>query len=185
MNTFHKKLIDHYEGFWNSKGELISFNKGPIHELPEYFSIMRIAPTKDRNIWIYSNVGMSWKILEKAKIELFLLSPYKDDSIIELLTVICHYHHTGPGLNWLHTINFGRPWLSDSLCCYGLLSLPYLYGPKLENFGYQNTQIRCLWLLPITKQEVEFRKKHGTDELEKLFEDKKLDYLNPHRESIV
>jgi len=45
--------------------------------------------------------------------------------------------------------------------------------------------VRFLWLVPVTKEEVEFKKRNGLEALENEFEKKTLDYVNPLRESVV
>lgn len=65
-------------------------------------------------------------------IELHIKSPVQSTSLVELLTVVAHYHCTATSLGVGHTVNFGRSWLPDSLCSYGLVSLPYLDGSPLE-----------------------------------------------------
>jgi hypothetical protein len=115
-------------------------------------------------------------------LELHLFSPIQSDSLVELLAATAHYHLTGEYLGLNHTVNFGRPWLPGSLCDHGLISLPYLDGPALEWLICANIKVRFLWLIPITKAEVEFKKRHGIETLESIFETKKFDYLNPTRE---
>ncbi len=65
-----------------------------------------------------------------------------------------------------HTVNFGRSWLPGSRCTFGLISLPYMYGPILEEFKFGNSTTRCLWLIPLTQQEIEFKRKYGPETLE-------------------
>jgi hypothetical protein len=123
--------------------------------------------------------------LEGDNLELHLFSPYETDDHLELLTVVAHYHRTGARLGVAHTVNFGRPWLPGSNCDHGLISLPYLDGPRLENCSIGGDDVRFLWLLPVTSREVEFAKKHGLDALERRFESAPLDYLDAKRESVV
>jgi hypothetical protein len=118
-------------------------------------------------------------------IECFLLSPVPDVSQVELLTVIAWYHTTTARLGNGHTVNFGRLWMPDSDCDHGLLSLPYLHGPKLEYFHLPNWQTRVLWLIPITKLERDFKARNGLDALEVRFESAGFDYSNPHRSSVI
>jgi len=116
-------------------------------------------------------------------LELHLFSPMRTESHIELLTVIAHYHLTGEYLDVGHTVNFGRPWLPESRCDHGLISLPYLDGPKLEWLDWAGNKIRFLWLVPISAAEVEYKKLHGLEALEARFEECRFDYLNPLRKS--
>lgn len=95
------------------------------------------------------------------------------------------YHVTGASLGLGHTVSFGRPWLPGSLCDHGLLSLPYLDGPDLEHLHAGGVHARCLWLIPITCQERDFKKEHGLEALEREFDRPGFDYLDPGRQSVV
>jgi hypothetical protein len=118
-------------------------------------------------------------------IELHLFSPIKSEAHVELLTAVAHYHLTGEYLGLGHTVNFGRPWLPESECDHGLVSLPYLDGPNLEWLNIEGRAIRFLWLIPITKAEVKFKRTQGLEALEEIFEATSFDYLDPLRKSVV
>lgn len=122
-----------------------------------------------------------------APVDLHMFSAVQNDSILELLTIAAYYHSTENRLSLNHTVNFGRPWQGTSVCSYGLISLPYLDGPKLEtlNSGNGNKTIACYWLIPITLQEREYKIKYGIDALEEKFEQKGFNYLDPERGSVV
>ncbi len=121
---------------------------------------------------------------DENSIELHLFSNKRDESIIELLTTVAYYHKNSNKLNLWHTVNFGRGWQDNSLCEYGLISLPYLHGPYLENMYLDHKKEKCVkfyWLIPITKAEVEYKKEFGMEALEHLFEEHSFNYLNPNR----
>lgn len=103
--------------------------------------------------------------------------------IVELLTVVAHYHRNGHRLGLGHTVNFGEPWLPGSACTRGLISLPYLDGEALE--WLDEPRVRFLWLIPVTDDEVAFKAEHGLDALEERFEAAAFDYLDPLRASVV
>jgi hypothetical protein len=42
-----------------------------------------------------------------------------------------------------------------------------------------------LWLIPVTKNEIEYKKKNGIEKLEELFENKKFNFLDKYRESVI
>jgi hypothetical protein len=77
--------------------------------------------------------------------------------------------------------------MSGSRCEYGLICLPYLDGPALETLGCnaKASDVRFLWLLPITKEEVSYKKAYGLESLEDRFQQAKLNYLDPMRASVV
>ena len=158
------------------------WNAGPVQELGPEFRVLQFAPRKDRDMWTYATVGMSSPTVVPA-VELHLFTSQADESQVELLTVIAHYHRTGARLDCDHTVNFGRPWQVGSTCEFGLLSLPYLDGPKLENLQIGDLPFRCLWLIPMTRAERDFKKQNGLAALEERWEAKQFNYLDPKRAS--
>ncbi len=182
--TYHTQLKLHYENFWQNEGEIKCFENEPESKSFKDFGVL-VLPPRERDFWTYATVGMGCDITDKRSVELHLFSPRKSDWLIELLTIVAHYHRTGPGLNMFHSVNFGVSWLDNSLCTHGLLSLPYLDGEKLEEFYYNEKLTTCLWLIPITKSEVEFKKENGIDALEELYEEHDFDYLDINRKSVV
>jgi Suppressor of fused protein (SUFU) len=184
MNSYLKEIKSHYEGAWSNIGTFRKWNLGPIHELPVNFSVLEFEPTTTRDLWTYATCGMS-KSEDKNQIELHIFSPTQDKSLVELLTVISHYHNTSSPLDLNHTLNFGRPWLPDSLCEHGLISLPYLDGPQLETLTINNSCIYFFWLIPITYQEVSYKRENGIEALEVEFEKHNFNYANPYRKSVV
>jgi len=81
-------------------------------------------------------------------------------------------------------VNFGKSWIEDSPCQHGLISLPYLDGPSLENLQLDGAFVRFLWIVPITGEELEFKKASGLEALESRFEKAEFNYLNPYRPSV-
>ena len=122
---------------------------------------------------------------DSRPVEIHLHSPTSSDDHVELLTTIAHYHRTAIRLGHGHTVNFERPWLPGSQCQFGLISLPYLDGPKLEWLEAGSKRIRFLWLIPITEAEKDYKKAEGLEALEKKFEEASFNYLDPERESVV
>jgi len=173
----------HYQTNWHEFSEH-HFNKGPIYELLPEFCVLKFQPGKKRNSWIYATCGMSENKNEQ-RLELFILSAVENDFLIELLTVIAHYYADGNNLGLGHTINFGCPWYDGSLCDHGLISLPYLDGPSLEWLEIGGRKIQFLWLIPITKDELEYKKVNGLESLEDLFEEASFNYSDPLRQSVV
>jgi len=184
MTTRAQAVVHHYESVWQAVQSLDRLQGGRIHELPDDFCVATIAPFGQRHAWTYATVGMS-QFGDRLPIELHLLSPEPTDDHIELLTVVAHYHRTGARLGLGHTVNFGRPWMPHSRCDHGLISLPYLDGPRVENLQIGSASVRCLWLVPITRDEREFVRTTGVDALEERFEMTAFNYLDPRRPSVV
>jgi hypothetical protein len=184
MSAYLEQIAEHYADVWGRKGEVRRWLQGPVYELPEGFHVLVFAPTPERRMWTYATCGMS-QPGDARPLETHLFAPHDSESLVELLTVVAHYHRTGAPLGLGHTVNFGRPWLDDSHCEYGLLSLPYLDGPPLEWLELGDVRIQFLWLIPITRQERDYKKQHGLEKLEELFERQHFDYLDPKRPSVV
>lgn len=178
------KIRSHYENQWKSVPDVLRYDKGPVHDFPDEFCILRFKPRENRKMWTYATCGMS--IFSRSKsIELHIFSKEREDSLVELLYLVAHFQLSGGGLGLWHSVNFGRPWLGESKCSYGLVSLPYLDGPSLENLNDGSSVAKFYWLLPVTRDEVEFKKSEGVDSLERIFEEKKLNYLDENRSSVV
>lgn len=176
----------HYATQWRTNPVVKTWNTGPIGELPPGFCVLEFAPTQARQMWTYATCCMSQRS-DPRRVELHLFSPIQTDVHVELLTVVAHYHRTGMMLDLGHTVNFGRPWLDQSACEFGFISLPYLDGPKIEQLHLQdgNSVVNCLWLIPITEAERDFKMSFGIELLERRFEESRFDYLNPSRPSVV
>ena len=183
---YQDSIIRHYENNWNTSPKIYYWDKGPSNELPYDFRVLEFSPNKERKMWTYATCCMSQKH-DKEMIELHIFSAKQDDTLIELLTAIAHYHRTSSHLGLNHSVNFGRPWQDNSKCEYGFISLPYMDGPKLENLKIEENHsfLKCYWLIPITKAEVEYKKEYGVAALENLFEEKKFNYLDSKRLSVV
>ena len=176
-------IKEHYRAHWHDFSEH-NLNKGPIQEVLPEFCVLRFQPHEKRNSWIYASCGMSGYDCEQG-LELFILAPTENDFLIELITAVAHYYASGNNLGYGHTVNFGCPWYEGSLCDHGLISLPYLDGPSLEWLETKERRIRFLWIVPITKDEVEYIQAEGLDSLENLFEENDFNYIDPLRKSLV
>ncbi|MFD9901615.1 suppressor of fused domain protein [Mesorhizobium sp. NPDC059025] len=178
------KIRSHYEDNWRSAADLLTHDRGPVRDFPKEFGILRFEPRDNRRMWTYATCGMSLFPNTKG-LELHIFSEKREDSLIELLYVVAHFQLSERELGLWHSVNFGRPWLGDSKCSYGLISLPYLDGPSLENLNDGASLAKFYWLLPVTRDEIEFKKREGVDSLERVFEEKKVNYLDENRNSVV
>lgn len=186
VTTEHRdQIVAHYRANWGSEGQKLRFPRGPIQDLPADFCVLKFKPSGSRQMWTYATCCMSQRA-DNEPIELHMFSPYESDDVVELLTAVAHYHRTGHNLGLGHTVNFGRPWISDSLCDHGFVSLPYLDGPKLEVLLIDGKRVGSFyWLIPVTKAEVEYTKANGVEALEAKFDEAKFNYLDPNRAAVV
>lgn len=174
----------HYRSHWNAMAETSAYAAGPVDQLPPGFTVLRFPPQGEQAMWTYATRGMSLPD-DATPIELHVFSAHETQEIDELLFMTAHFHRTSARLGLAHTVNFGRPWVAGSTCDHGLVSLPYLDGPDLEDLVVQDRTIKCYWLIPITRAEREFKVRHGLEALESEFERTSFDYLDPRRKSVV
>ena len=185
-NTEHRaRIAAHYRANWGTAGHQIDFVRGPIYQLPPDFGVLEFVPTQRRRMWTYATCCMSQPD-DRVPLELHMFSLDRNKEIVEVLVATAHYHGTGETLDLGHTVNFGRSWIEGSKCDFGLVSLPYLDGPKLEKLNVDGEQLAAFyWLVPVTKSEVEFKKHNGVEALEAKLEGAAFNYLDPHRKPVV
>jgi len=179
------QLEQHYQNYFGQAGRKKVLDKGPREKSHPDFYVLEIAPNKRHGVFTYCTVGMSADRIDDNLIELFAFSPKIDAELVELMTYCASYHRTGLPLNIHHTVNIGQSWLDNSVCDHGFISLPYLDGQDLELFNFEGNEIHCYWLIPITKEERDYKVENGCEALEQLFEEKSLDYINPNRKCLV
>ena len=183
--TYTEKLREHYETFFGAPGNRLAPKHGPIEKLFYDFYVLEFPVNKRHKMICYCTVGMSADRIDNNLIELIIYSPRIDDSILELLTVIASYHRNKLPLNIHHTVNIGQPWIDNSKCDHGFISLPYIEGDTFELFNLDDQTTHCYWFIPITEKERDFQLEKGCEALEQLFEDSQFDYLNPNRLSLI
>lgn len=175
--------LAHYERCWGKVDRLETLERGPMPRLAPRFGVAVFAPREGRALWTYATMGMS--SLSSGMLEAHMFSKCGSSEITEVLTMVAHFHMTASGLGLHHTVNFGRPWIGGSECDHGLLSLPYLDGPTLEEQDSPSGLVRHLWLIPITRSELSFKKSCGVEALEDRFELSQFDFADPGRAAVV
>jgi hypothetical protein len=158
----------------------LTFNRGPIHQLPDDFCVFEFAPENGRTAWAYLSCGMSFD--EAEPIEIFLLSPRQAPELVELFYAIAHFHLTAERLGEGHTINFGVPWLDHSICDHGFLST---METNFEWLQQGEERVHYLWLIPITKAERDYKIAHGIEALDAKLDEHDVDCTDPLRKSSV
>lgn len=184
VKNYPLAIAAHYTKTWGEPFAVHHFKKGPMHVHCPDFAILEFAPSVGQAYLIYATSGMS--LIGRSSIELHLFSATQDESLVELLTAIAYYnatteHQIGVG----HTLYFGRSWQQKSQCTYGLVSLPYMDGPSVEDFKDENKVVKCYWLIPITPEEQMYKVNNGVEALELALESANFNYINPERKSVV
>jgi hypothetical protein len=122
---------------------------------------------------------------DKEAVELHLYSPREADGHVELLVATAHFHRNRDRLGLWHTVNFGRPWLDQSACDHGFISLPYLDGPQFEISHTPLGPVNFYWLIPVYPEEVAYKARQGVEALEQALEKQPFNYLDPSRPSVA
>lgn len=183
--NYNDKLLNHYIATWGHRFQIFKWGQGPMREFDESFSVIKFTPTKSRKFWIYGTCGMAGR-LDVNPMELHIFSFIEDDSLLELLTAVSYYHKRSVNLHLNDTVNFGRSWQGSSNCSFGFISLPYIDGRNLEIFKiFDNADVHCYWLVPITQDELNYKQMHGIENLEEKFEAHQFNYLDPNRSSVL
>lgn len=182
-------IEQHLRSFWpDREAHALTWDIGPVEELPRGFHIWRIAPKEPGESWVYVTSGASTiSIGQDYAVEFLLVSPIDDLLNLETLAVVTSYQAaTSTKVDLNATLNLGRPWLPGSQCSHLLVSLPYIHGPKLEWLEQKGKRpIRFLWLLPITESEKTFAVENGIEAIESRFEDAAIIPDDPCRGSVV
>ena len=187
MNDRAAVIAAHYQSIWGAAPSHCNWPDLLLRaqELPQGFSVLRFEPTNASRTWKYATVCMSASGDEEP-IELHLVCNRPEDDCAAILTLTAYFHRRTTRLGVGHSVNFGRPWVAKSRCTYGLISLPYLGGTSWESCPLDSGEnARCLWMLPITPEEVKFKKDNGLEALEQRFEASGFNYENPWRASVL
>jgi hypothetical protein len=156
---------------------------GPAPSTLPRLRVVEFAPGPQATGWVYTTIG-AWEARGPERLEFVLVAPAAGARPIELLTMTAWYHQQR-GLGLGHTFPIGEPWLPGSSCESMLVSLPYPFGRSLEVCPLAEGEVRFLWLLPITREEREFKAKEGEEALERRFDAAGIEYWNPLRPSVV
>jgi hypothetical protein len=178
-------LVEHVRRNFPEKViEAFTWEAGPIREQNPHFRALRIESGKSE-VWTYASVG-AWEATEDRGqgLEFVIAMPVPDPRAVELLAMTAYYHQGGK-LGLGEVIPIGEPWLPGSRCDRLLVSLPYPWGPELQTCHVGDRHVDFLWLLPITKEERDFKVANGLDALESLFDERELRYWDPYRPSAI
>ena len=185
----HDSILRHLEMFWSAdRIDEVHWTPGHVGDRLPNLHIAKISPESKRDRWTFATVG-AWYGTRDSNHNLEFLAVAKSEaaSVMWDLALVAYYQ-AGPGANRLdvgHTIPIGQGWVDGSPLDHVLITLPYLWGTKMENLVTDGRHIRLLWVQPIHAIEAEFRHKHGLEALESRFEEKRIDVLDPFRRPVV
>ncbi|MEW1910156.1 suppressor of fused domain protein [Kitasatospora sp. NPDC085895] len=148
--------------------------------------VLVVGPGPRGDGWAYVTAGC-W---DAAQVdghgpEFVMTANVRDERFVELMAMTAYYHCGGHPLGPAHSLPIGEPWVPGSACDHLLISLPYLHGPGLEHCPLPRGHARILWALPVTAAEIGFRRAHGHEALEELFDEAAILPTDPFRASVV
>ncbi|MFJ6540232.1 suppressor of fused domain protein [Streptomyces sp. NPDC091385] len=148
--------------------------------------VLVVGPGPQGDGWAYVTAGC-WAAMEEDGhgLEFVMTAHVHDQRFVELMAMIAFYHCGGHRLDLEHSMPIGEPWVPGSTCDHLLISLPYLHGPDLEHCPVPGGHARILWTLPVTTAEIEFRRRHGHEALERRFDEAEIIPTDPFRASVA
>jgi hypothetical protein len=178
---------EHVRGFFaGHETRIRTFDRGPIQQVLPGFHVIEVGPGPMLGRTAYVSVGPGMPDdINDYHLELITVAAEPSERHVELLAMTAHYHLTGERLGLGHTFPIGEPWVPGSKLDHMLVSLPYPFGPALEEMVVAGHEVRILWLLPISRSELDYKKQAGLEALEVLFDSEALEYWNPDRSSVV
>ncbi|MFJ7175222.1 suppressor of fused domain protein [Streptomyces massasporeus] len=167
--------------------EVVDYDLGPERrQVAPHLRILVVGPGPRSDSWAYVTAGC-WAAMEKDGhgLEFVMTAHVRDQRFIELMAMIAYYHCGAHQLDLEHSMQIGEPWVPGSTCDHLLISLPYLHGPDLEHCAVPGGHARILWTLPVTTAEIEFRRRHGHEALEQLYDEAEIIPTDPFRASVA
>lgn len=178
----------HVRAFFDGHAvEVVRCDLGPEREeVVPGLRVLVVGPGPRGGSWAYVTAGR-WAAVEEdgCALEFVMTAPVRDQRFVELMAMAAFYHCGGHRLDVEHSMPIGEPWVPGSACDHLLISLPYLHGPDLEHCPVPGGHARVLWALPVTTAEVEFRRRHGHEALERLFDEVEIIPTDPFRASVA
>lgn len=161
---------------------------GIVANLPE-LAVVRVAPSSHASgaPWIHLTAGASLAPLEDGYgIELVLLTSAPEKLAVKLLAMVANLHADERyPLSLGQTLEVGHGWLPGASADHLLVALPTIFDPELEWLSDRARNIRFIWLVPITRSEAEFARKHGPVPLQEKLGAARADLAALVRESVV
>jgi hypothetical protein len=174
----------HVRSFFTGHAITVSdYDLGPgRRETVPDLRILTASPGPRADSWVYITAGC-WSTVETGGhgLEFVLTAPVRDERCADLLAMTACYHVD----HLEHSLPIGEPWLPGSRCDHLRISLPYLHGPDLEHCPLADGHARILWVLPVTAAEMAYRREHGHEALEQLFDEHAIVPTHPRRPSVA
>jgi hypothetical protein len=144
---------------------------GVVANLPE-LAVVRVAPPAGAAAavagaapaaWIHLTAGASAAPMDDGYgLEFVLLAPGPEKLAVKLLAMVANLHADERyPLSLGQTLEVGHGWLPGASADHLLVALPTAFDPELEWLSDRTRNVRFIWLVPVTRAEAEFARKHG------------------------
>lgn len=152
--------------------ETLAWDEGGIVvNLPE-LAVVRVAPASGAApavagaapaAWIHLTAGASAAPMDDGYgLEFVLLAPGPEKLATKLLAMVANLHADERyPLSLGQTLEVGHGWLPGASADHLLVALPTAFDPELEWLSDRTRNVRFIWLVPVTRAEAEFARKHG------------------------
>ena len=186
----HGQALDsHVRGYFaGHRVALRAWPRGPIEARIRGFRVYEVGPGDRFSGWTYVSAGC-WRATaaDSHGLEFVLSAGASDPRNVEIVAMAAYYHAGGPSqrLDLGHTVPIGEPWITGGTVDHLMVSLPYPYGPGLEELAWRTGRARLLSLMPITRAERDFKAQHGVGALEARLEQAAVDFIDPARPSVA
>jgi hypothetical protein len=180
-------LTPHIEGFFGTRADAGVWDEDFLRRKGLEITALHVPPTEEFDFETYISAGMSRLSPPGAGLHDYIIaSPFATEEHRELITMMASLMQSrGRAWHLGEVIDIGRPWIHGGTPDRLLVSLPYPFGPALEEADSVIPGLRLLWLLPIHAAEEAFLHAHGLEMLEDRFEEESIDFLDPARPCVV
>lgn len=180
-------LTPHIEGFFGTRAKPGVWDAEFLRRKGLEITTLHVPPTPAFDFDTYISAGLSRLSQPGAGLHDYILaSPFATEEHCELITMMAHMmRSTGRAWHLGEVIHIGRPWIHGGTPDRLLVSLPYPFGPALEEADTVTPGLRLLWLLPIHAAEEQVLHSHGLEALEERFDTVGIDFLDPVRPCVV
>lgn len=185
--TYSSDFQTHVESYFDDVAKKRIWDAKNSARLSPDFCSLEIPPNGELNFYSYVSNGIgSLLSVGQSNREYVISSPFATEEHVELMNMIgSAVKARGQYFTLGEVIPIGRPWIYSAVADHLLVSLPYPYGPLLEEADEVTNGLRVSWLLPIFKCEADYINEFGVDELEKKFESEALDFLDVNRRPVI
>ncbi len=180
------ELQKHIEGYFEGHIlEEVQWGAASPYPVIEHVVVTVISPGPQSELWTYISRGASDPgVNDKRRLEFIIQAEEPDPRLVEVVGMSCYYHQS-VGLGVGFTFPVGEPVLPDSQLDHILVSIPYQFDSEFEECSNEDELVQFVWLLPITREEREFKVKEGLEALEQAFEDAEVPYWDAWRDSVI